>query len=81
MSLNKDEGDLKPLGLNRSYSAISSPEESQVQETCFSCIQEYLKGLLCFIQITAEKLAAPYKKQGFLELLYKDNLKMYTSQL
>ena len=35
----KREGDhLMPLLLSRSYSAISSPEEDQVHENCFSCI-------------------------------------------
>jgi hypothetical protein len=30
VSLNRDDLELKPLGMSRSYSAISSPEESQV---------------------------------------------------
>jgi hypothetical protein len=31
--------------------------------------------------VTAERLAEGYKKQGFIDLLYKENLKMYTSVL
>ena len=65
----------------RAGSSISSAEDEQVQENCFSCIQEYLKGLLSFIQATSDKLADLYLSQGFLDLLYRDNIKMYTAQL
>jgi len=79
--VEEERKELAPLSLQRSYSAISSPEDEEVNENCFSCIQEYLKGLLCFISVTAERLADGYIQQGFLDLLYKENLKMYTSTL
>jgi hypothetical protein len=31
--------------------------------------------------VTAERLADGYKKQGFIDLLYQENLKMYTAIL
>lgn len=73
------ESVMKPLVLQAQRSAISTPEEEQVQENCFSCIQEYLKGLLGFINATSSKLSGLYMTQGFLDLLYDQNIKFYTS--
>ena len=70
---------LKPMALAAQHSALSSPEDEQIVENCFSCIQEYLKGLLGFINATARSLGKLFQSEAFIDLLYKENIKMYSS--
>lgn len=72
---------LQVLHLRKAKSALSTPEDEEVQENCFSCIQEYLRGLLNFVQATSDSLAAYWMSQGILDLLYKENIKMYSAVL
>jgi hypothetical protein len=57
---SKPESFKNQLSLQKARSCISSAEDELVNESCFSCIQEYLKSLLNFVRYTADNLGSEY---------------------
>ncbi|CDW77116.1 e3 ubiquitin-protein ligase ubr4 [Stylonychia lemnae] len=58
-----------------------SSQQSSSQSQCFSCIQEQLRSQLNFIKYTSDSLRIQYLDQGFVDMLYENNLSMHKQSL